>query len=40
VARWRAQVPERAYYQVLEQLVQRKVSPYQAVSVLLDGGEA
>lgn len=40
VARWRAQVPERAYYQVLDQLVQRKVSPYQAVSVLLDGGEA
>ena len=39
VARWRSQVASQAYQQILEQLVQRRVSPYQAVSALLDGGE-
>lgn len=39
VSRWRSQVTEDAYRRVLDQLVQRRLSPYQAVSVLLDGGE-
>ena len=39
VARWRSQVTDLAYYQTLDQLVHRRLSPNQAVSVLLDGGD-
>lgn len=39
VQRWRSQVSDCSYYQVLDQLVERKIAPYQAVSNLLDGGE-
>ncbi len=39
VSRWRSQVTEDDYRRVLDRLVQRRLSPYQAVSVLLDGGE-
>ncbi len=39
VARWRSQVPESEYLQVLTRLVKREISPYQAVSALIDGGK-
>lgn len=39
VARWRSQVSENSYFQLLEKLVQRRISPHQAVSILIDGGE-
>jgi LAO/AO transport system kinase len=38
VSRWRGSVSEEHYQQVLQQLVERQVSPWQAVSILLDGG--
>lgn len=39
VARWRSQVASQAYQRTLEQLTQRRLSPYQAVSALLEVGE-
>jgi LAO/AO transport system kinase len=37
VARWRANVPDVRYDQALERLVERELSPWQAVDMLLDG---
>ncbi|HEY5573983.1 MAG TPA: methylmalonyl Co-A mutase-associated GTPase MeaB [Anaerolineales bacterium] len=37
VARWRNKVPASKYKSVLEQVVERQISPYQAVEALLDG---
>ena len=39
VARWRSNLPEAHYQAVLQLLVQRKISPWQAVQQLLNGGE-
>jgi LAO/AO transport system kinase len=38
VSRWRGSVSEEHYHQVLQELVERRLSPWQAVSILLDGG--
>lgn len=38
VTRWRATILESQYGEILKQLVQRKISPWQAVELLLDGG--
>ena len=38
VNRWRGSVSETSYHQVLQDLVERQISPWQAVSILLDGG--
>jgi LAO/AO transport system kinase len=40
VARWRASSDADEYRQILVQMVARRVSPWQAVQQLLDGGEA
>jgi len=40
VARWRASSDADEYCQILVQMVARRVSPWQAVQQLLDGGEA
>jgi LAO/AO transport system kinase len=40
VARWRKTVSESRYQEVLYKLVERRLSPHQAVSLLLDGGES
>ena len=39
VARWRTSVSKRKYQQVLDLIVQRELSPHQAVDVLLDGSQ-
>ena len=39
VARWRQRVSEAAYERALERLVVREISPWQAVDVLVNGGE-
>jgi LAO/AO transport system kinase len=39
VARWRETVPQGRYEEVLDSLVARRLSPFQAVSALLNGGE-
>ena len=39
VARWRTTVPGIEYRQVLDLVVQRKLSPHQAVDALLDGNQ-
>ncbi len=36
VSRWKASVPESKYLEVVEQLVQRHLSPWEAVELLLD----
>ena len=38
VARWRSTVPDERYFSVLRSVVERKVSPWQAVDSLVDGG--
>jgi LAO/AO transport system kinase len=38
VDRWRSSVSEAGYHQVLQDLVERQISPWRAVSILLDGG--
>ena len=40
VSRWRKRVSESRYQEVLYKLVERRLSPHQAVSLLLDGGES
>lgn len=40
VARWRKTISESRYQEVLYKLVERRLSPHQAVSLLLDGGES
>jgi len=40
VSRWRKTVSESRYQEVLYKLVERRLSPHQAVSLLLDGGES
>jgi len=40
VQRWRSSIPDDLYQQVLGQLVQRSLSPWQAVQVLLAGGRS
>jgi len=40
VARWRKTVSESRYQDILNKLVERRLSPHQAVSLLLDGGES
>ena len=39
VARWRKTISESRYQDILNKLVERRLSPHQAVSLLLDGGE-
>ncbi len=38
-ARWRSSISEDTYVHVVQQLVKRQISPYQAVKDLLDGGK-
>ena len=38
VTRWRATIPGNKYQQALDLILQRKLSPHQAVEALLDGG--
>jgi len=40
VRRWRDTVPEAHYTQVLQRLLDRQISPWQAVAELVNGGEA
>jgi LAO/AO transport system kinase len=40
VTRWRKTVSESRYQDILNKLVERRLSPHQAVSLLLDGGES
>jgi LAO/AO transport system kinase len=40
VSRWRSRVPENEYLRVLDEVVTREISPWQAVDLLLDGGAA
>lgn len=40
ISRWRDTISESQYKAVLNQLVERKISPHQAVQALLDGNEA
>jgi len=40
VRRWRDTVPETHYTQVLQRLLDRQISPWQAVAELVNGGEA
>jgi LAO/AO transport system kinase len=40
VNRWRNEIKPETYKQVLENVVKRELSPWQAVDVLLDGGNA
>ncbi len=40
VNRWRDSFPEERYFSTLELVVRRHVSPWQAVNLLLDGGQA
>ncbi|MCK4725923.1 MAG: methylmalonyl Co-A mutase-associated GTPase MeaB [Anaerolineales bacterium] len=40
VSRWRVSIPKEKYISTLEQVMQRQVSPWQAVKYLLDGSEA
>lgn len=40
VSRWRSRVPENEYLRVLDEVVTREISPWQAVDILLDGGAA
>jgi hypothetical protein len=37
VSRWRQTVSQEAYQGVLDQLLRRDISPWQAVETLLDG---
>ena len=39
VSRWRQEVSESQYQEILESLIARRISPHQAVKVLLNGGE-
>jgi len=39
VSRWRQEVSESQYQEILESLIARRISPHQAVEVLLDGGQ-
>jgi len=38
VSRWRSEIKAEIYRQILENVVKRELSPWQAVEVLLDGG--
>jgi LAO/AO transport system kinase len=38
IARWRQDMPETAYERTLERLVNREISPWEAVDSLIDGG--
>jgi LAO/AO transport system kinase len=40
IDRWRQRVSEMQYQEVLDTLVARRISPHQAVKVLLDGGQS
>lgn len=40
VYRWRQQVSDSQYQEILESLIARKISPHQAVDVLINGGQA
>ena len=37
VRRWRSQITEEQYHQVLKELVERRVTPWQAVTALTEG---
>jgi hypothetical protein len=37
VSRWRQTVSQEAYQSVVDRLIQRDISPWQAVEALLDG---
>ncbi len=39
VAHWRESIPEETYRQTLSDLIERQISPDQALQLLLDGGE-
>ena len=40
VSRWRQEVSEQQYQEILESLIARRISPHQAVEVLLNGGQS
>jgi LAO/AO transport system kinase len=40
VARWHAKAPDQLYQQILDKIVARELSPWQAVQALLNGGAA
>lgn len=40
VSRWRQEVSEAQYQEILESLLARRISPHQAVDVLLNGGQS
>jgi LAO/AO transport system kinase len=40
VSRWRQEVSETRYQEILESLIARRISPHQAVEVLLNGGQS
>jgi LAO/AO transport system kinase len=40
VSRWRQEVSESQYQEILESLIARRISPHQAVEVLLNGGQS
>ncbi len=39
VSRWRNQISAQEYQRVIARLVDRRISPWQAVQALLDGGQ-
>lgn len=39
MARWRARLPETHYRAILQSVVERKLSPWQAIDILLAGGD-
>lgn len=39
ISRWRSRISDSQYSQILNKVMARKMSPWQAVEVLLDGGE-
>jgi putative protein kinase ArgK-like GTPase of G3E family len=40
VSRWRQEMSELQYQEILESLIAREISPHQAVEVLLNGGQS
>jgi LAO/AO transport system kinase len=40
VTRWRQEVSDTQYQEILDTLVARQISPHQAVKALLDGGQS
>jgi LAO/AO transport system kinase len=40
VSRWRKEVPDKKYKEILESLIARQMSPHQAAQILMNGGPA